>query len=181
MKIENGKFVFEEVTCWDCKGTKIVTRYTLCPLNNQAVNRQPNRQCPHCKAKNKYSHQTVGSYQTDCTVCSATGKIMEDLYSYISKEQWAELHKSFKFNIRRVNREANFNESYLGLGYLYGCTDWGTIAKKSDEEILKFIPTDGHPIQPVGWCKKDGTVPLELDIVVRNDGYGVWPKWYVIT
>lgn len=176
MKIENGKLIYEETVCWDCNGTLKVTRHTLCPNWGKPVNKFPNRECPDCKSNNKHSHQTVGSYIIECQTCNATGKIMENAYTHISQDQWNVLQSNFKFSVVRMNRGATFNESYLGLGALYGCTDYGRITAKTDEEILKIVPTDGHPCQPVGWMKK-GELPKELIILVRNDGYSVIGKF----
>lgn len=177
MKIENGKMIFDEVICWDCKGTKQVKRYTLCPHNTKAVTQFPGRKCPQCGSKNRYSHQSIGDYMTDCKICNTTGKIMENLYSHISKEQWAILQSSFKWTVERVNRGPTFNEEYLGLGYLYGCTDYGRTTALTDEQILAKVPFDGVPCQLIAWVKSDGTVPSELIIKVNRSGYMVYPKW----
>lgn len=178
MKIVNGILIFEQVPCWDCEGNKVVTRYTICPNNGKSVIRFPGRQCPHCKAKTKWNHQTTGSYQTGCTVCNGEGTRMENEYDMVTQELWNQWVPSFKWSVSRVNRGGTFNEQYLGIGVFMGMTDYGRTKSKSDEQILKDVPFESHPGQPISWLRKGSLViPSEMVIQVRDDGYTVYAVW----
>ena len=179
MKIENGKMIFEVVTCWDCQGNKQVTKGITCPLWGKIVKHLPLGRCPHCKSKNRHSHKIVGTTTETCSTCEGVGTRLEDAYDFVKADVWATMVPLFKWTIQRVHRYGTFVESYIGGdGSLYGCTDYGRTAALTDEQILAQVPKDSTPSQPVQWIKKDTfEVPPELVIEVRTDGYAVRPCW----
>lgn len=179
MKIENGKLIYEQVTCWHCEGRKELKEHDLCPLYGRKVAHLPNRKCPHCGATNKHSHKALDTFKVKpCYTCDGQGVRMEDSYDLISQEQWNSWVASgvFKFEVVRVKAGMSFVEQYIGEPRsLFGLTDYGRTARLTDEQILASVPTESHPGQPVGWAPGD-VVPLELVILVKADGYMVWPK-----
>ena len=180
MKIVDGKLIFEEVTCWNCNGKKEVRSYHLCPLQNKPVITYPGHKCPHCGTKNRNNHQITGSSIVTCPTCEGKGTEMENEYSHLTQETWNAMVPYFKFTVVRSDRYSTFNENYFGIGYLFGCMDYGRVASMTDDEILKLVPTSGYPSQPIADLvkKSDPSVlPKELVIIIRNDGYSVWPVW----
>jgi hypothetical protein len=177
MKIVNGNLVLEQVTCWDCDGKKEVTRFDLCPHNYKQV-RQFGGKCPHCGAKNKYSHKTVGQHQEPCHTCEAKGVRTETPYDIIKTDDWKAIVPQFRFKVVRGNRRADFNESYLGIGILWGVTDYIDWTQKTDAEAIaaatKIESMGNKPAQAVGLVKKDTLdVCLDLAIILLRDGWHV--------
>lgn len=179
MKIENGKLILEQVTCWDCDGKKEVTRHDLCPYNYRPVNMHPGRVCPKCGAKNKHSHQTIGSHKEPCHTCNAQGVRMETLYDRPSKEAWAKMYPQFRFHIVSGNRGGNFNEQYLGLGLFGGLTDYrdwtGATPDEVKAEMDEHIGTDTMR-QAIGYVnEKTMEVYLDIAVVLVRDGWHAYP------
>lgn len=172
MNIENGKAVFERVTCWDCSGTRVVTRNQLCPNWNKP---QKGKACPHCGSKTKHGHQTVGEHQTNCSRCDLEGKIQEDRFSHIPSDWWKDyaLNK-VKIEVTRINRGQTFNEAYLGIGVIGSCTDYGELWNLSDEQIeaqKHHLLASHSPVQYVGIVDKENNVANSFTLVVKNQGY----------
>jgi hypothetical protein len=180
MKIVNGKLEFDTVVCWDCRGKKEVTRYNLCPHNYKQV-RQFGGKCPCCGAKNKHSHKTVGQRQEPCHICEAKGERVQNAYEMMTVTEWASLLPHFNFTVIRGSRSANFNESYLGIGILYGITDYTDWTTKSNEEALAAATsaltgetTASHPSQPIQFINKETfEVYTDLSIILLRDGWHV--------
>jgi hypothetical protein len=179
MRIENGKLIYEQVTCWHCEGRKVLKEYDSCPLYGKKVAHLPHRMCPHCGATNKHSHHALDTFKINpCYTCEATGVRMEDSYELISQEQWNKwvAESKFTFEVIRAYRDATFVEQYIGdPRCLYGLMDYGRTAAMTDEQILAMAPTESHPGQPIGWAPGDN-VTGKLAIVVRPDGYSVYQK-----
>ena len=179
MKILNGKLIYEQVTCWHCEGRKTLKEFDSCPLYGKRVAHLPGRKCPHCGATNKHSHHALDTFKVKpCYTCEGTGIRTEDAYDLISQEQWNAWVASgvFKFEVFRTRAGMSFVEQYIGNPRsLLGLTDYGRTAAMTDEQILATVPTETHPGQPIGWAPND-EVPTELAIVVKSDGYVVYPK-----
>ena len=110
---------------------------------------------------------------------------MQNAYDHVNETEWSAMLPQFKFVVGRAGRYADFNENYLGLGILYGVTDYHNWTVKTDEEILAVVPLAGKPCQ-IGallknWGHRDAgadlTVPTTLVITVRQDGYSVRTYW----
>ncbi len=175
MNIENGKLILEEVQCWDCEGKKEVTRFDSCPHDREQV-RKFGGKCPCCGAKNKHSHKTVGQHQEVCHICEGKGTRREDLYDIISSDTWAKLLPHFRFTVARAGRGANFNEGYLGIGILYGITDYTDWTAKTDEEAIaaamKLESFGNRPTQAINFTNdKTLNVCLDIVIVLLRDGW----------
>jgi hypothetical protein len=177
MRIENGKLIYERVTCWHCEGSKVLKHYDPCPYQGKTVIYLPGRKCPHCGTKNRHNHHSLDTFKVDpCYTCEGVGTRMEDSYDSVSQELWNSwvANGTFTFEVIRVSRGSTLLEQYIGdPRALYGCIDYGRTAALSDAEILKQVPTESHPSQPVGWAPGDN-VSSKLMILVKSDGYSVY-------
>lgn len=179
MKIENGKLILEAVICWDCNGTREVVRHDPCPYNWRPVNIHPGRVCPKCGAKNKHSHQSIGSHKEQCVRCDSNGMMMETLYDRPTNADWAKMYPQFRFEIVSANRCADFNESFLGLGIFGGITDYrdwrGATPDAVKAELDEHIGTSMGR-QAIGWVNKDTMeVYLDIAVILLRDGWSAYP------
>lgn len=164
-RIENGKLVLEVVKCWHCEGTGKYEYGVLCPNWGKS---QRGKACEHCGSKSKNNHKTIGTEVRDCDICSGTGKIQENSCSTSTFNPF----EVIPMRCVMVDRGANFNEAYLGLGSFFCCTDYGRSNSVSDFDLIAKIRSEHKDAQ---YCKfsKGDRVADEIIVVRRNDGYSV--------
>jgi hypothetical protein len=174
MKLIDGKLTFDVVTCWDCKGTREVKRYRLCSRYGK-----PTRgyKC-ECGAKNRHSHQAVGSYMTACTTCEGKGTRTENRFDTLPSE----IFHALPIALVDKNYRQNFSDSYLGIGLVGGSTDYGAMAHilKTQGENAVFAKVredyDNHSSgrQACGFMHGDKFCKA-LAVRVGETGYSVKP------
>lgn len=164
------KIIFEEVPCWNCKGTKITERGILCPEWNRKVRGRLGGSCPHCGSKSKYRHQAIGYEMVECYYCSGTGKQMETSNSYITENIYSSL-------IYRVYRDIDETIDVAMLDVsrrcnIGGCTDYGASVLKTDEEVTKDIDKI-HRWSYLQIMDEGNMLCREIAIVVGKYGYTI--------
>ena len=170
-QVTGDRVIFEEVPCWNCKGTKMTERGILCPEWNHKVRGRLGGHCPHCGATNRWRHQTVGQETVECYYCSGTGEIMETSNSHITENVYSRLtYKVYRNNGKdgMVN-EMSLNPFDRSIG---GCTDYGSSAGKTDEEVIKSVHQT-HRWSYLQIMDEDNMLCREISIVVGKYGYTV--------
>jgi hypothetical protein len=164
---ETRQVTFTDKVCWDCKGTTKVTRYDLCPNNHQVTHGKP---CKYCGAKNRHSHQVVGSHVETCSMCKGTGLIRTDLYTMVDLRG---LFENVEVKFGTAHRSGNLNEGYLGLGILAGCTDYGRYltTENPQEAALAGVKEQLDYSQVGNLVSEDGHLVKEVIVTLVRDGY----------
>ena len=95
-----------------------------------------------------------------------------------------QLPQDFPIRVLRVHRGNTFNENYLGLGTLFSVTDYGSAAKKTDEEVIQEVReyiahNKGTQAINVVRSKDDLTLCDDLGVTVTRDGYSVRAGWKI--
>lgn len=164
--------VLEERNCSRCFGKREIINFQPCPRYNQAVNRLPGRKCEHCGATRKWDHHYIDKGIIPCTDCNATGRAMESVYDYAPKALWQSL--TFKV-YSAVNLTAmSWVDSYLALGSVFNCVDYGAHLKKTDEELIEHVKVGDASHQAVKFVHaKSLEVCAEIAIIRHRDGYKV--------
>ena len=172
------KVIFEEVPCWNCKGTKMTERGILCPEWNRKVRGRLGGHCPHCGSKSRYQHQVVGHETVECYYCSGTGKQMETSISYITENIYSHLTYRVYREIEiakeadRIMRLGNDEFANLLRKNIGGCTDYGASVSKTDEEIIKSVDKI-HRWSYLQIVDEDNILCREIAIVVGKYGYSI--------
>lgn len=176
MKNLFGNLIFEEIECWDCKGTKESHRNKLCPNSYKSTRRNGRTSCEHCGAKNKHSHKTIGEYTVPCTTCEAKGTRMETSHDNLP----VEIYKNFQFEIAGEKYRTSFSDQYLGLGLVGGATDYGRMQKfaatHTPNEVINLIKNEYDGRQAIQFLK-NGKLPNKIVISIGDGGYAVRPIW----
>ena len=166
MRVENGKLILEKRKCSCNDG--IVTYYDACPNNYKVVRgKYPGNKCPHCGAKNKWDHKSIGSHEETCPRCNGAAILDESRYDSIPDELW----QSLTFKVYRSNRRASWAEQWLGLG-CYSTVDYGAYKKLTDAEIIAKN-REHHYIQACKVCNKDLIMCDHIGIFCHDQGYSV--------
>ena len=171
MKLIEGQLQFEEITCWDCKGTGKVTRHTLCNRYGMVNKGRPPCQCG---AKNKDSHKAVGTYTAPCNTCEAKGTRVESEYDTLPDS----IYKSLDFQYQVGGGSLGYIESLYGFGAVGGATDYGRMYELKDDKdkVIQKIKDGGCNRQAILFMK-NGNFCKNLLVVVRKNDYSVYPKF----
>jgi hypothetical protein len=173
MKIIDGKIVLETKPC-------------NCAIGERCTpGKQPGRKvCPTCKGTRRGKRGGIGKCRgcydgtthdfenrVTCEVCKGAAIMPETRYDWITKELW----ESMTFRVvRDATGRWGFNESYLGLGYVSCCTDYGTAwANPDDNAIITMVKGERMSTQALNICREDLTVAKEMVIIVTKNGYKV--------
>ena len=171
MKIINGNIELGTEQCVMC-------------LDDHPGFRAGRKTCPKCKGTRRGprgGRNKCGCYDgtvpnfvnlVQCGACNGTNKVKETIHSYITPEQW----RSFEFKvIREENGRFGFNESYLGLGYVFTCGDYGRAWGMNDAAALiaevKDVKYGAHQASKI--AREDLTVCDHIAILVTKNGYKV--------
>lgn len=172
MEIINGKIVLGTKPCHWCASTKnpgLMASHKTCP-KCKGTKRGPRGGRGGCR--NCDSNGQVYDYDNliTCGACNGTKIVPETDCDTITAEQW----KAFTFKvIREPNGQFGFNESYLGLGYVWTCGDYGRAwDRNNDAELIETVKNENHYIQGVK-IAKDLTVCDHIAILVTKNGYKV--------
>jgi hypothetical protein len=168
-KVMGDKVIFEEVPCWNCKGTKMTERGILCPEWNNKVRGRLGGHCPHCGATNRNQHQVVGRETVECYYCSGTGQQMETSNSYVTEN----IYSSLTYKVYRDEKiiKEIFSGEGTGMG-IGGCTDYGASVLKTDEEVIKDVDKI-HRWSYLQIMDEDNMLCREIAIIVGKYGYTV--------
>lgn len=169
MQVINGKIVlgrrdcycgdgkqFGKVTCATCKGTG-------------KGKRGAKNGCQSCHgSKVTYTKERTAT----CERCKGEhiGFEPETLYHHMPAEIWDAL----ELRVYRSDRGISGNESFLGLGCVFSCQDYGRAYNATDEAIIADVRSEKiHQACKV--TKKDGTLCSHVGIFVNKGGYSVRP------
>jgi len=178
-QVTGDKVIFEDVPCWNCKGTKMTERGILCPEWNNKVRGRLGGHCPHCGSRSKHRHQVIGHETVECYYCSGTGKQMETFNSYVTENIYS--HLSYRVYRENPNIEKIIDGimlgakqgQYGGMGNnIGGCTDYGASSGKTDEEVIKSVGGI-HRWNYLQIMDEDNMLCREIAIVVGKYGYTV--------
>lgn len=136
MKVENEKIKYENRTCWDCEGKKIVTRYKFCP---DSYKKMYGKTCIHCGSKSKHSHTAIlknPEYIITCPTCNGQGIRLENSCDSMSENERINWLKNVTFEFLN-NQKKTFNDSYIGIGNICGMTDYKD--HRQDKNIIELI------------------------------------------
>jgi hypothetical protein len=173
MEIINGKIVLGTKSCHWCGDTKhpgLMASRKTCP-KCKGTKRGPRggrggcRDCDH--NGQVYDHENL----ITCGACNGTKIVPENICDTITAAQWQSME--FKV-IRDENGRFGFNESYLGLGYVSTCVDYGTAwGRNNADELIEKVKADSNFIQATKIAKNDLTVCKYIAILVSKSGYKI--------
>ncbi len=174
MRIVDGKLALETAPCWHCNETGKVEETKLCPRLRKPQN---GTACPHCGSRRQDGHNyclPTGRIIT-CTRCNGTGQEPETTTDHLPVELW----KAFRFVVYRQDRPASWNESHLGMGCCWSCTDYGRTwqANNSDAAIAEVRDSRTSAPQACKVFQEDGTPADHIGIFVSQGGYSVRAVW----
>jgi hypothetical protein len=174
MKIVDGKAQFENVTCWNCKGTGKLTQGILCPNWQKTVKSKGRGCCEVCGSKNRSDHKVIGSEIVECYTCKGKGMRFEEPTDFDSKAVWHQI----PVIVDRGLREQNLAEAYLGVG-LWSTTDYGASQKMSDSELIADIHSKGRFSNQFCSYINQETNEVAKRIIIRLNrmGYSVIPDY----
>jgi hypothetical protein len=182
-----GEIVYNKLTCWNCKGSKVYEYGISCPRWGKKVRINGMTTCQHCGAKNKDSHRLIGHEVKTCETCKGTGELLVNAYTSL---RFSELVHGIRFMV--VSGQTTFNESYLGMGMVGGCTDYGAYLdatcpgyrtspgqKINIDEVVKYIrakfTASKHDTtsQAGNFVSSDGHFMKYAILKLRPDGYSI--------
>lgn len=168
MRIENGRLVFDKKACSCCKEGKTCS-VDACPecKGTGRGKRGKVGGCRKCNGSRKYYNW---ERKVTCDICHGNYQDFQDetVYDYIPKGLFA----SMPFKVVRQYAGQSFNEQYLGLGMVFGCTDYGAAWGRNDADIIADVKTN-YSHQACKIAKEDGTLAKGITIVVKPQGYSV--------
>jgi hypothetical protein len=174
MKVVNGKVVYEIKECDSCYGTGYsVETLKDCPNKNQKMH---GKKCIFCGTKSK-EHKLLprknNKYKT-CYWCKGTGFILENKLSWMPREVWNQI-KIVKV-VSKANANTTFNEGYLGIGVVAGCTDYGRHWTEfpNDDDLIKHVIADKTFLGQVCNIIDEEDNIMDMVLFRKSDGYHVY-------
>lgn len=188
MRLENNQLILEKEEC------------VFCSMNRLPKGKTASRKaCPTCKGKGRGPRGGKGGCQecmgnrkvpdwdtpVDCKCCDGTGEVPETMTSYINEECKKEVIDSLPIKLFFAERGMSFNESYLGIGTIFSCSDygrtWDKLESRSQESIRNFLEQIRKEILESGLqaCKiadDDGILINHIVVIVNQGGYSVRPS-----
>lgn len=165
--------------------------------NPQHAGKMPGyKPCPKCRGTNRTKGGTgkgqcrhcfqgrivdFNTWET-CGRCNGTGTNQADRYSYVPKVVMTEILRDMPIRIHRSGRRQTFNEAYLGIGLVYGCTDYGRYKQLSDEELADHVRKgmSEQSTQGTNICRKeDNRICTAIDVLCHDQGYSVQAAWEI--
>lgn len=168
MKIKDGKVQFEEVKCWDCKGVGKRNYYMFCPRESKRTDAKAKMDCCHCGVKKGEKHKMI-PYSDDCKTCHGTGRLQEDRYSYDHEDKIKEL----PFRVIRHDVPQTLNETHLGLGCVYCCTDYGRHKELTDKQLIEQVRNNISHTQYCNFVDEENNLADAIAIVTSRGGFSV--------
>ena len=167
-----NKLQYDFKTCSSCQGSSQIKDLRRCPMYGKAVNRQPNRVCPNCNAKNKHGHAYLDTGNMKDCHCD-DGRLKEDRYSSVPKS----IVDSLEIRVYRSDRPTTWNEQYLGLGCVFSTNDYGAYKSISDAELIDQVRASGSYIQATKLVDNEDKFCHHLGIFTSQQGYSVKAVW----
>lgn len=166
MKIIDGKIVLEIKQCGWCDGKGTSPARVRCP-KCRGTRRGPRGGRGGCSCLDGTAYSDT--LRETCGRCNGAKTEMETITDYATPEMWQGM--TFKV-IREEKGRFGFNEEYLGVGYVYTCSDYGQAWKNTDESVIADVrKSTGH--QACKFAKDDGTLADHIAILVTPNGYKV--------
>jgi hypothetical protein len=167
MRIENGKAIYETVTCWSCKGTGKFRFNHPCPNSGKTMRQG----CPICGKTRKADHGWFPNEQeNDCDVCMGTGNLLENSCSSSPKGFLAQ----FPWKVYRSNRPQTAREALLGIG-ICSVTDCGRWKERTDEDLINEHINESSQYTKV--INRENVPCSEIAIFCNENGYSVIGVW----
>lgn len=132
--------------------------------------------CPNNPTKKRRMHEISREVVT-CGSCEGSLEVPENYCDNIDGETLLQ-YVSVRV-IRNTNIGTSWNEQYLGLGCLWSCTDYGTAAEGTDENLLaqitKELRTRSVQLIKVVRNREDLRLADEIGIYLKSNGYSLRP------
>lgn len=190
----DNTLTLETITCWHCMGWRdklpaghVAGRKT-CPTCNgtRRGKRGKVNACKDC-----FSGMVVDPTKAVvCEGCNGTTIIPETDTDYASAEFMQQVFKLAPITVTTQNRGQSFNETYIGLGLFYGCTDYGRANdayKTNPQAFVASLPDmlakERH--QYSSFTKTDKTTGIitlcsAFVAVITNDGMNIRPVFNTV-
>lgn len=170
MQIQNGKVILSTEPCYCGDGTQ--NGHRTCSKCN-GTSKGPRGKIGGCRAcyRGKVVDPTV---RVPCDRCNGTTIVPEDRFSTrIPVEVW----QTLTFKVYRQDRGISWNESHLGAGCVYSCSDYGNAWDKlTDAQIIDEVKkSTGHQVCKL--TREDCTICDHIAIIVNRGGYSVRAAW----
>ena len=173
MKLIDGNLLFEKKDCEVCTKGEIPAQ-RVCPVCNGTGKgtRGKVRGCKRC-----YGNKTVADMTRNqpCLKCKGNYKNFEteNAYDYLPKA----IYENLEFRVIRTKRQMNFNESHIGEGTIFCCTDYGAAYRLNDDKELIQSVRNHTSHQACKFLDKNNRFCDHIEIVVKEEGYVVIPAW----
>lgn len=159
------------------------------------------KNCPKCKGTRRGPRGGRGGCRecfngkvadfdnpVQCPRCEGTKEVEETYCSRPSEDIVRQILENREIRVFFAQRGMSFNESYLGLGLIGGCTDygrtWKELESRSQEVIDTFIKKvyeeivrRSNQVCHITKSKNDLTLFHHAVIIVNPDGYSVRPSF----
>lgn len=176
-------------TCSVCKGYAVVNKngynYKTAAMAKRMADQGKAKKCWHCDDDGMTWR--IPALQK-CRECNGSGFELVydsestiiphaiDIYKYPRRsflKAWAD---DVKITVARQGGELSWGESYLGLGAIWTCTDYGAAAESSDAQVIDEVRDKLRmdSVQLISLCDKE-TRALAREVIVKvvANGYSV--------
>mgnify|MGYP006271596401 CR=1 FL=1 len=169
MKLVNGKLVMGKKDCRCCNQGQTAASITCNNCNGTGKGKRGKvKGCKNCFGNGqKFSWD----HPVTCSTCNGNyqGFDTENLYDSVPEELW----NGLQFKVYRHNRPLTGNESLLGFGCVFSCTDYGDAWKEHDDDKVIANVKKHTYHQAVKLARDDYTVCSHVGIFVAPGGYSV--------
>jgi hypothetical protein len=164
--VEGNKLVFGTEECCMCREDGTTAGYKPCPVcfgTNRTKGGKGKGECRKC-----FNGRVVApEIRVTCGTCNGTHTLQSTSTSFLPDG----IYSGLEFKVFRSERPQTWNEAYLGIGTVYGCTDYGRHQNMSDDELIADVRKHGS----VQACKisRDGELCKYIGIYTNRNGYSV--------
>ena len=168
--VENGKLIIGLRKCRTCWGSGTIAPQITCRICKGTGRgaRGGRGGCHGCSGMRVQYDQLN---QVTCPKCGGVNSEQAeqgDLYDYLPDDLWAAL----PMKVYRAERALSYNESFLGLGTVYSCEDYGRSAQMTDGALIAEVRRP-HTVQGCKVAQTDGTLCDHVGIFTARNGYSV--------
>ena len=122
--------------CRNCNERGAVPGRKPCPKCNGTGKTKGGKGVGECRSC--YGYKTAADFENNviCPKCNGAWENFEEetLYDYMPHDIAAEIMENVK--VYDLNRPMTLNEEYIGLGYVFTCTDYGVAAENPNAAII---------------------------------------------
>lgn len=155
------QYGFDECTCMN----GLVAGYKTCPdcKGTMRGKRGGKNGCKTCYGGKV--HDFVN--KVTCQGCNGTYQRKASRYSQLPKD----IFRSLRFEVGKHTGNQDFNQAYLGAGYITTVTDYGRSAGMTDEQLIAEVREDKGWLQALNVLDKDERICKAVVISRNSNGY----------